>query len=1082
MSKNKKKKKPSPSQQTDNIELNATSSNLSHHEFTEEDFTNSLKDPYYRFIRNSSKIGHAVILKSPSGDLIAMQYKLPENTNQSEPKICELSNIEMIRRYNMTRFRAIDEDGKTYYAKRYNHGHFTDEFDETKSIDFAYFSEEEEADKEPFWGSSDKPLVRFSTNLQTDLQRDFDNEIADIPNVTKGGYDLEIEPDSVNYRDENPRRNPDQNTVMGESARDHYEHIYNTYEDVMSEELKKVFKRAFLADIRKSPENQFRPEWLHAYGHGLTPKTINPQVKTNLGAGGKWVNTEMMILERMAKWFAQHQNDSAKTIIRLNSFLSMLLDSEIIDWLRFTVEFEQPITDGQKRILKFIQELDPFKKYPLFRKSSDLAQATGLTYALLHDTQPYKIEKVIGEYKISDICSQNIFSSQIDETSISNSSHQTVVSHSNTFREGDLNMPRQSNSRHIRYAKSIVKIETSFHEHNHYEPWVGPQLLNSSGSGFVIEHEGEKYVLTNAHVVANQITTEVILASHQQEKFYAKPVCVCYQSDLALLKIKKRKFQSLAEPVEFGEMVKIDDEVTAVGFPMGGQDICFTQGPISRIESDIYAISGCKMLHVQTQSPINPGNSGGPVFLNDKVIGVAFQKIEEGDSLGYIIPIPIIMHFLEEALTREQYHGFPVLPIEIQNLDNAYQRRLFYNMHDSQSGVLVNKTDYLSEIGRKLKPQDIILEIDGHNITNDGKTNIAGIDNEIDFNHLTHMKFIGDSVELKVLRKNHLTNECRIISIDVKLECTPGQTKIIKPLEFDKRPTYYINSGIVFTPVTINSINALFQNASNINPSILGWIDAYKKHPDEQLIMINKILNCKYTKGYAGYTNQIVKSVNSKNVKNMDELIDAFKTNNDSFHTIETMSNKLIVLKKMPELAFQKLLDKYQITFDRSKDLDYAGIQTLKYSRTASESNSDLSNLEPQNEALISRESIENAKMPGQRHFMELLLKMQNSLAANEEDEDILDFDNLTELDDEEKEEEFIQRPRLNRLKNQIDNDSENEEEVNPYAKQPKKTHLSSGNTLFERKRSSVCELQSGKRRRRDLEDEQDLQMNVLKK
>lgn len=1032
-------------------------------EFTGEDFTNSLQDPYYRFAKNSRNIGHALILKSESGELVAMQYKLPcDENSQTNPTICELSNIELIRPYNMTRFRAIGPDGKVFYAKRYNHAHLTDEFDETKSIDFAYFSEEETPGKEPFWGSSDKPVPRFNMDLEPGLKKDFETELKENSLVTKGGYDLEVESESVNYRNENPRRKPNQNTVMGESARDHYEYIYDNYKEVMSFELKKVFKRAFLADIRKVPENQFRPEWLHAYGHGLTPLSQNPQLKSNLGAGGKWVNTEMMVLERIAKWFSMHQNDADRTTIRLNSFLSMLLDSEVIDWLRFVVEFEKTKTDGQIRILKFIQELDPFKTYPVFRKSSDLAQANAITYAILNDIQPYKIEKVLRGSQASSSCSQSTFSAPALEDSNKNiriNFDDKAVS-SNSVREGELPMPKQHMSRHLRYAQSIVKIETAFHEHNYHEPWVGPGVKNSTGSGFVIEHNNEKFIVTNAHVVANQVTTEVILASHQQEKFYAKPICVSYQSDLALLRVKKSKFQELAKPVEFGEMAKIDDKVTTVGFPMGGEDICFTQGPISRIESGTYSVSGCRMLHLQTQSPINPGNSGGPVFYKDRVIGVAFQKMHDADSVGYVIPAPIVLHFLQETFSGKEYRGFPVLPLEIQSLDNPYQRRLFYGMHDGLSGVLINKLDHLSEIGSKLKPQDIILEIDGHKISNDGKVKVGGIDNDLDFNHITHMKYVGDSVRLKVLRKNHMLNKSEILNITINLEYTPGETKLVGTIEHDKRPSYYINSGVVFTPLTINYINDLLER-EEFNQPMLAALSYYKKYPDQQLIVLNTILNCKYTKGYAQYTNEIINKVNNVEVRNLEQLINVIESNHAPFHQIETTNNKMIVLKKMSDVSFQKLMDKYHIIFDRSKDLDHAGIQqSVRNISISSESNSELSNQHRRSEpAPLSQEhSFENMRMPGQRHFMELVANMEH-LIPLESEEDILDFDRLTEIDEQENDEQELSPPRLRKFKN--DNE-EKEEKINAFSKKPKK-NIGSGNTLFERKRNKSTDLRSAK-------------------
>jgi S1-C subfamily serine protease len=45
---------------------------------------------------------------------------------------------------------------------------------------------------------------------------------------------------------------------------------------------------------------------------------------------------------------------------------------------------------------------------------------------------------------------------------------------------------------------------------------------------------------------------------------------------------------------------------------------------------------------------INSGNSGGPVLLGDHVVGIAFQCLTSGENIGYIIPVPVINHFLQD--------------------------------------------------------------------------------------------------------------------------------------------------------------------------------------------------------------------------------------------------------------------------------------------------------------------------------------------------------------------------------------------------------------------------------------------------
>jgi S1-C subfamily serine protease len=54
---------------------------------------------------------------------------------------------------------------------------------------------------------------------------------------------------------------------------------------------------------------------------------------------------------------------------------------------------------------------------------------------------------------------------------------------------------------------------------------------------------------------------------------------------------------------------------------------------------------------------INSGNSGGPVLLGDHVVGIAFQCLTSGENIGYIIPVPVINHFLEDLERNGKYTG-----------------------------------------------------------------------------------------------------------------------------------------------------------------------------------------------------------------------------------------------------------------------------------------------------------------------------------------------------------------------------------------------------------------------------------------
>ena len=357
-------------------------------QFTYEHFSQLSLNENYRYYPNSSRVAHAVISRDADGTLMASQYDLPAGTDPETPVVCQISDIKEIEVGGMIRHQATGSDGTKWYAKRYDRAQIQLEHQDLTSIDVAYFSEEDESNRYVFWGSHAE-IPRLRADRVDESQRGLAT-----PKRVKGGHEMEVDPRSVFLRetDRSKGRGISQNKLMAgakkeKSARDAYEEFFQQMESKLSPEMIKILKRAFSANIKNPRENQYRPEWLHAYGFALTPLSQNPQHKGNLGAAGKWANTEMMVLERIAKWFALHQNTSTR--ITVKTLFEMLDESELIDKIHFEVSIE-----FHTRFIRFIQDLDALKEAPVFRKASDLAQATGIGYSILHSQTPIRREKI----------------------------------------------------------------------------------------------------------------------------------------------------------------------------------------------------------------------------------------------------------------------------------------------------------------------------------------------------------------------------------------------------------------------------------------------------------------------------------------------------------------------------------------------------------------------------------------------------------------------------------------------------------------------------------------------------------------
>ena len=56
-----------------------------------------------------------------------------------------------------------------------------------------------------------------------------------------------------------------------------------------------------------------------------------------------------------------------------------------------------------------------------------------------------------------------------------------------------------------------------------------------------------------------------------------------------------------------------------------------------------------------TNHECNPPPAGGPALQGDQVVGVAFQNLPGAENIGYIIPTPVVRHFLSEVRKYGSY-------------------------------------------------------------------------------------------------------------------------------------------------------------------------------------------------------------------------------------------------------------------------------------------------------------------------------------------------------------------------------------------------------------------------------------------
>lgn len=450
---------------------------------------------------------------------------------------------------------------------------------------------------------------------------------------------------------------------------------------------------------------------------------------------------------------------------------------------------------------------------------------------------------------------------------------------------------------------AIVKIYVAYKKYDYFEPW-NVSVNRSVGSGVVID--GQR-ILTNAHVVANRTFIEVRRYG-ETKRYEARVEVVSHQSDLALLTIDDPAFFAGITPLEFGELPVMQQKVSLYGYPAGGTQLSITDGVASRVEHFRYVHSGENFLGIQVDAAINPGNSGGPAVSEGKVIGIVMQHLPRAQSIGYLVPTPVIRHFLDD-IEDGTYDGFPAIGLVTEDLENPAIRE-FYGLDANQSGQLITYVTY-NEAPGGLQVGDIITGIDGHAIENDGTVNYRGNDFTT-FKYYIDLHQMGETVLFDVIR------DCQRITIPIPLKHRIDELLLVKIQKYDTMPTYLIYGGYLFSPLTRN----LLSQGKNMPMRLRKFTRLWPSEEHQGVVVMVKVLADETNRGNHGLTLWPVETFNGEKVLSFEQFYTMVEEATTPYIVLRDDDGFTVVIDRNASDSHQTaLLERYNIAEDRSDDL-----------------------------------------------------------------------------------------------------------------------------------------------------------------
>lgn len=458
--------------------------------------------------------------------------------------------------------------------------------------------------------------------------------------------------------------------------------------------------------------------------------------------------------------------------------------------------------------------------------------------------------------------------------------------------------------------RSVVKVLTVSDAPDYDQPWQTQGATSSSGSGAIVDTTAGPRVLTNGHVVENQVFVEVRRYGRSR-KYLAEVEGVGHECDLALLRVDDEAFFEGTTPLPRGPLPMLGDRVSVLGYPIGGDRLSVTQGIVSRIEVFPYAQSQRSLLAVQIDAAINSGNSGGPVVKDGELVGVAFQSLDEGENIGYMIAAPVVDHFLRD-MEDGTFDGFPDLGVETQRLESSVHRKALGLPH--AHGVLVRRVVFEGSAWKVLKKDDVLLEVDGVKVAGDRTVRFRKGE-RISYHYVVSHHHVGEKLEVKIWRKGkELT---RKVTLKAPRYLVPEDS-------YDVKPTYYLFGGLLFVPLTRDYLKTWGSDWWNVAPrSLMALYEGeLREAKRREIVVLQKVLADRVNQGYHDVESLVVLTVQGKPIGDLAELVAGVETGSSQYVRFEGADGTEIVIdRKQAQSRASAIMRRFGVPADRSEDL-----------------------------------------------------------------------------------------------------------------------------------------------------------------
>lgn len=450
------------------------------------------------------------------------------------------------------------------------------------------------------------------------------------------------------------------------------------------------------------------------------------------------------------------------------------------------------------------------------------------------------------------------------------------------------------------WEKSIITIEATRKTYSYSRPWTRSSTTTHK-MAIVI---GENEFLTTAEGL--QDLTMLRLQRNGRGQWHpGRLKWIDYHANIAVLEAVEADFHQGLQPAEFAHSNGDRSNWTIVRWKNG--NIEQRTAEFNQFLVQDGRLTFIQHLQMDASSDMDAVGWSEPLVSKGKVIAIATGQTENNVRF---MPVSFFERVLASRRAGEngRLGYFPFLWSPVGNPETFN----FLKLPGIPRGAIIMEVPEIPAVSGKLQARDLILEVDGLAIDNEGYYHDPDHGLLILENLSTRGKLAGDILEFKVWRDG------KEITVDYQLPAADFAHKLVPGSTYDREPEYLIAGGLVFQPLTVPLLKAFGSSWRSRAPFLLTkHADGEAKKERRALTVVSRVLPDPFNLGYQNLRWLVVDKINGSAISSITDIREALHNPVDDFHLIDfmrgsTVQHIVLDAEKEPE-ATRKILKHYRI-------------------------------------------------------------------------------------------------------------------------------------------------------------------------